>query len=233
MKNLWYLLPLLFILISSCDKSDEKSYEYWSNQVSEKYKEIELLTGSVPCTNIDEFETVSIMRAAWLDYFLVHPSVKSRFLLRLQELNDLREKQLEAQLREGISIYYDAYFRYPLRKECKEGKATLVFTDDLTVDELNAEIPIRYEELKSFYKDVPCTNANEWASQRLRVNCCYEGFAVHKTIKTKEVMEKIQLYNEIVESKLMKEMTSCFNANCKGNIQPVKCVDNKAVVEML
>lgn len=233
MKNLWCLLPLLFILISSCDKSDEKSYEYWSNQVSEKYKEIELLTGSVPCTNIDEFETVSIMRAAWLDYFLVHPSVKSRFLLRLQELNDLREKQLEAQLREGISIYYDAYFRYPLHKECKEGKATLVFSYDLTVDELNAEIPVRYEELKNFYKDVPCTNANEWTSQGLRVNCCYEGFAVHKTIKTKEVMEKIQLYNRIVETKLMKEGTSCFSVNCKGNIQPVKCVDNKAVVEIL
>lgn len=233
MKKNWFLLSLLLVLVSSCDKSEDKSYDYWSDRVSDKYKDIELLIGSVPCTNIDEFETVSITRVAWYDYFLVHPSIKSRFLLMLKELNDLIEKQLEAQRREGIEIYYDANYQYPLRKICKEGKATLVFPHHLTIEEINKELPIRYDELKNFYKDVQCTNANEWSLQALLLNCCYEVIVVHNTIKTAEVLEKIKVYNSLVEVKKMKEQISCLGVQCKNNTQSVKCVNNKPVVEIL
>lgn len=228
MKHL--LLSTLFLtLFFSCQKSEGTgSFEYWSRLSHQKYLEMQDLTESVPCGDIDAFEIVQ----AESHYFLVHPSIKSRFEKLKSEYHSLLSKMYEAANREG-RVFDMLPPSPPLRKLCQDGIATLVYAYQLTIEEVNTELPGRYEEIMNLYHDIPCTDAADWQSLFLRVDCCYEGVAVHKTIRTGEFIEKVEIYSRLIERKLYLGNESCEAGNCKIFATPVQCVDGKPFVELV
>lgn len=226
MKRILLLLVAAAFLYS-CEKEEKHPYAYWSNLVSEKYGEIHTLTQSVPCTDIEEFEIVHKS-----GYHLVHSSIKEQFDQLMVELEQLQSEASKAATREGILNDSMWAPNPPLRKECADGKPKLIFAQDLSLEEINAELPVRYEELENFYNDVPCTDADEWSSYFLRTGCCMEGIAIHKTIRTAEMFDKIHIYNRLMEGKLWLEKVKCVGVDCPNMAKPVQCIDGKPVVEM-
>lgn len=234
MKQTIFILPIIgFILFLACSKDNSKSYEYWNEQVNAKAKELNTLLKSVPCTNIEEFE---IVQHPYYTYFLVHSSLKNQFEKLKLELDHYQDERNKAAEREGIftPVLQNSVMpapNPPLGKYCHNGKAKLRFADDLSLAEINIELPKRYKELQEFYKDVSCSNPNDWTRHFLRTGCCMEGIAVHKTIRSNEMTEKIALYNRLMENKLFLEKTYC-PGNCPNMAKPVQCKDGKPFVEV-
>ena len=233
MKKIIFTVPIIgFLLFIACSKDSSKSYDYWSELANKKAEEISTLLQSVPCTSIEEFE---IIQRPTFNYYLVHSSQKNQFEKLRKELDYLQEELYKAGEREG-KILYDIISDQiltepPLGKVCDNGKAKLRFPRDLSLEEINVELPKRYKELQEFYKDVTCTNPNDWNSHAFRTGCCLEGIAVHKTIRTKEMLEKIEIYNRLIENKHRLEKTSC-QGGCPNMVRPVQCRDGKPFVEV-
>lgn len=234
MKKITFLVPIIgFMLFFACSKDSSKSYEYWNEQVNAKAQELNTLLESVPCTNIEEFE---IIQHPYYTYYLVHSSLKKQFEKLQLELDHLQGERNKAAEREG-KIFNDAQ-RFsmpapnpPVGKVCHNGKAKLRFAYELSLEEVNAELPKRLKELQEFYKDVTCSNPNDWTSHFLRTGCCMEGIAVHKTIRSNEMIEKIQLYNRLMENKLHLDKTNC-QGGCPNMASPVQCRDGKPFIEV-
>lgn len=209
MKKTTFLL-LTTLLLLSCKSDKEYPYEYWSQLVDEKHKEIVALTESVTCTDIEEFETIPFGADMAPQYYLRHFSIELAFDKLLAELDHLQSERILAAAREGI---YSAMWmpNPPIRKACQDGKAKLIFAQDLSLEEVNEELSIRYEEIKNFYNDVSCTDSEEWSVGLLRrLECCYEPIAKHKRIASIEINEKIGIYNHIMNRKHQLENTSCI-----------------------
>ncbi|GAA0885618.1 hypothetical protein GCM10009120_42170 [Sphingobacterium siyangense subsp. cladoniae] len=234
MKKIIFIVPIIgLILFFACSKDSSKSYEYWNEQVNAKAQELNKLLESIPCTNIEEFE---IVQRPYYSYYLVHSSLKNQFEKLNLELAHLQDERNKAAEREG-KTFYDAQRlsmpipNPPVGKVCYNGKATLRFAYDLSLEEIHTELAKRLKELKEFYKDVTCSNPNDWTSNFLRTGCCMEGIAVHKTIRSTEMIEKIELYNRLMENKLRLEKTTC-QGGCANMARPVQCRDGKPFVEV-
>lgn len=234
MKKCLLLIPIITtFLLFGCKKNEQRSYEHWSHLINEKYFELNQLLQSVPCTNINDFEIIKIGSYFSSSYYLVHPNVKEKFEITLNELEELTQKLNEAASREGILNSSPPIKIPPLNKACIEGKPKLIYAKDLSIEEINAELPSRYEQIQSFYNDVPCTKPNDWSSHFLRVGCCHEGIAIHKTIRSEEMYDLVQIYNQLMERKLYLENTNCgLNNTCKTFAKPVICLDGKPFVEL-
>lgn len=226
MKKLQLFLAFLVICLVSCDKDNDRSFEYWSNQVSEKYKQINELTQSVSCADIDDFELVNKN-----GYYLVHPSIKSNFDQLMLELERLNTEMYNAAGREGIMFDLTMEPNPPVRRLCKDGKATLIYAQDLSLSEVNTELADRYPKIQNFYADVPCTDPSAWTARFMRNGCCMEGIAVHNTIRTDEFLEQIFIYSSLSAIKLQLENVQC-TGGCPNMAKPVACVNGKAVVEL-
>ncbi|NGM66145.1 hypothetical protein [Sphingobacterium sp. SGR-19] len=230
MKKTFFLLFVTLFLMS-CESDKDNSYEYWSRLVSAKHSEITALALSVPCQDVEEFEIIPL-QGVFTDYFLVHPSIKTAFDKLFAELEELRSKMYEAASREGI--YFDFLVRNPpLRKVCHDGKAKLVFAQDLSLEEINEELPVRYEEIKNFYNDIICTDPNDWTVFRLHLaECCFEPVPLHKTIRMPEALQKLELYNRLIERKRQLENTTCYQTTCENKVKNITCINGKPVIEI-
>lgn len=187
------------------------------------------MTQSVHCTEINDFETVQIGH----NYLLLHPSIKGQYGKLMQEYEYLQTQAGKAAGREGILNDIFAPPNPPVRKQCQNGKPTLIFAQNLTLEEARSELSTRLAEIKAFYNDVTCTNANDWSAYGIRTGCCIEAIAIHKTIKTVEFIQKIDLYNRIMEQKMTLEKVSCAGIPpCANSIKSIQCVDGKPVIEM-
>jgi len=119
----------------------------------------------------------------------------------------------------------------PLRAACRDGKPTLIYAQDLSLTEVNAERAARYPQIQNFYADVPCTDPSVWFVRLMFTGCCPEGVAVHKTIRTDEFLELMFIYSRLSERKRNLENTEC-EGGCAGFLTPVVCVDGKPIVEL-
>lgn len=227
-QKIFYCAFIVLLCFLSCKKESIKSYAYWSDRVNEKQKEIDLLLTNISCTNSNDFEIIT----KDFGYYLVHPSNKNQFNKLIQDLEKLKLEQDEAMRRENIQVYYSSLvITPPIKKICEEGKPKLIFTHDLSLSEIDEELPKRYEEIKNFYKDIPCTDPNDWMSRILRKYCCNEGIAVHKTIKSAEMTMLIDTYNQLFQYKMARENTNCSEI-CNNFAKPVQCRDGKPYVEL-
>lgn len=220
---------IVFILLLGCSKSEEKSYVYWNNLVNEKYAEIGELLRSVPCTSIDAFEIVKKG-----NYYLVHPSTKQSFEKLYAELEQLEKERGIAGNKEGwIGDKPLLPNNPPIGKICKDGIAQLVFAKDLTLDEVNALIPNRYEAIQDLLSGISCTDASQWSVRYLWSNCSVEAVAVHKSIKSEELNDMLDAYNRLWERRISLERpTDCdyskfvSKVNASNTI-PVICKEGK------
>ncbi|WP_144062764.1 hypothetical protein [Sphingobacterium paucimobilis] len=218
----------MVILFIACSKSEPKSYEYWNNLVSEKYEEINALVQSVPCTDIEAFEIIKRN-----GYYPVHFSVRKQFDRLQVELEQLQQERNIASSREGmLSDIGPRIPNHPLRKVCDSGKAKLIYVKDLSMEEIDSELPVRYKEIKAFYKDVRCTDASQWTGHYIFSDCKMEAIAVHKTDRHEEMLERIDIYNLMKMRKAASENLNCnkTSSNSVFSIKPVECRDEKPVV---
>ncbi len=225
MKKIILFLFLTGMLLS-CSK-EEKSFSYWSELASNKYEEIIKLSQSVACQNIDEFE----IKPFAYSYILLHPSIQKEFNKLIKEYERF---QLKASQAAGPGQVYNTLMpepNPPLAKRCIDGKPSLIYPKDLSLDEAKAELESRSLILQDFYKDVPCTKAEDWFIARIRTGCCQEGIAVHKTIKTGEFLNHLHIYNRLMERKMTLEKVNCMGTqDCPQSSLPVQCINGKPVI---
>ncbi|MHC8949980.1 hypothetical protein [Sphingobacterium hungaricum] len=228
MKSYILLLPLIVLsFFMSCSKDDEQSIAYWSELSSNKTKEIESLVASVSCTNINDFEILGA-GINYTYYFAVHPSIKARFETLKDELNYYDKKVTETAMRQGIVLDYMASYP-PIEKACENGKVKLTYAEDLSIEEVNNALVGRYDALINFYNDIPCTDASQWSVDYVQQLCNYEGFAIHKTIRTNEATLLVGAYNSLILRKRNLESTICLFES--PVIKPtVGCKDGKPVI---
>lgn len=231
MKRITFFYVFTMVLFLACSKneSEPKSYEYWNNLVNEKREEIFTLVQSVPCTVIDEFEIIKKN-----GYYLVHPSVKVDFDNLQGELEKLEVERNAARAREGwIGDLPLTIPSHPVRKICDNGKPKLVYVKDLSMEEINAELPVRYTEINNFYKDQVCSDATQWIGRYIFSGCDVEPIAVHKTIRNEEMVSKIDIYNQMMVMKIQHEKQSCdvkVRFDKVFETKPVICKDGKPTV---
>lgn len=210
----------------SCSK-DEKSYSYWSELAAKKYEEIVHLSQSVPCTNIDEFE----IKPFGYSYILLHPSIKKEFDKLNKEYEQLGLKASEAAGREGIYNDLLAPPNPPLQKQCKDGKPSLIYAQDLSLEEAKAELETRIVIINNFYTDITCNKAEDWFVAQIRTGCCMEAIAAHKTNKTGDFLNQLHMYNRLMEQKMTLEKVKCTGSpKCPQGSLPVQCVNGKPVI---
>lgn len=231
MKKLNLLYFCVFALFFGCSKSEPKTFEYWNNLVNEKLEEINRLVQSVPCTDAGDFE---IVRKG--GYYLVHPSVRIEFDRLQVQLEGLEKERNIAQTREGwIGSPPPMIPSHPVRKVCENGKPKLLYVKDLSIEEINTEIPMRYKEIVNFYKDASCTDPNQWFGRYIFSDCKLEAVAIHKTIRNEEIISKVDIYNQMMVRKFQLE-----KPNCGGNLRfesvfeilPAQCEDGRPVVSV-
>lgn len=215
---------IVLTLLMGCSKDEEKSYTYWSNLVEKKQIEINNLVQSVACTDVSDFEII-----AKNGYHLVHPTVKSTFEILQTELDNLLKERSKADPIKDAENLLFTHPITPIKKICENGKPKLIFPSDLSLEEINVELPLRYAEISAFYKDVPCTDANAWFIYVIRNACCLESMAIHKTIGTQELTTKINSYNRLIEAKMTLEGTTCL-APCPDRATAITCMDGKATL---
>jgi len=224
-----FLFLMLCTAVLACSK-DEKSYEHWSNLANEKLNEIQALSQKVSCTNSDDFEVVSL---GYNVYALNHPSIKKEFEKLQKELENFLAKadkvagdnriDYKSALMEPITL--------PIRKECKNGKATLVFMKDLDLSETDKEIARRKKEIDTFYKDIVCGNANDWGLIAITKDCCPEFIPINNKIKRNEFFMLAHMYNQLVVKKQNLENKTCIGTVC-GQKQPtIACEGGKVVLK--
>lgn len=229
-RNLLNLLILTLFL--GCSKSEPKSYEYWNDLTNKKYAEINVLIHSVSCSNIEDFEIVATGR----NFYAVHPSIRESFDRLKAELEGLEREREIAGSRESFAgaTEQSLFPNPPVKMMCENGKPLLIYANNLTLDEVNLELPIRYDEIRTFYENVPCTDANQWNGRYiLSQNCSVESFSVHKTIRKDEMNTKLDVYNMLMIRKMALERTKCETAFLTKKLlsnEPVKCEAGKPVV---
>lgn len=205
MKRHFLFHLLIAILFLACSKSELKPHAYWNNLVNEKQGEIISLVQSVSCSDIAEFEIVK--RGG---YYLVHPSIRADFDKLQTELEQLEKERSIAAAREDlIGGPAPSIPTHPVRKVCDNGKPKLIYVKDLSLDEINAELPARYNELITFYKDEVCSDATQWGGRYIFADCAVEPIAIHKTIRNEEMVSKIDIYNQMMMVKILHEKKEC------------------------
>ncbi|MVZ62602.1 hypothetical protein [Sphingobacterium humi] len=228
MKFVTFWIPLLLLnILSACSKdATEKNADYWNAKADEKSKELVALLESIPCENVDDF----IQKTYVMSYYLVHPSIEQKADKLAKEYEILFHKWVDAIQKEGGVVDF-AQMNPPVGRSCVNGKATLRYAQELSLEEVKAMMPGKYEAVKDFYKDVPCTNPNDWSAYFLRSGCCPEAVAIHKTIRSAEFVELVITYNVLVQRKMQLEGTVC-EGGCANAAKPVVCKDGKPLVEL-
>lgn len=231
MKSITFFYLFMMVLFLACSKTETKpkSYEYWNNLVNEKREEIFSLVQSVPCTVIDEYEIIKKD-----SYFLVHPSIKAGFDNLQGELEKLEVERNAASVREGwIGDLPRTIPSHPVRKICDNGKPKLIYVKDLSMEEISAELPVRYNEINNFYKDEVCSDVTQWIGRYIFSDCGIEPIPVHKTIRNEEMVSKIDIYNQMMVMKILHEKQSCdvkIRFEKVFETKSVICKDGKPVV---
>lgn len=231
MKRITFFYLFTVVLFLACSKTEPepKSYTYWNDLVNEKYEDIYTLTQSIPCTDIEEFEIIKRK-----GYYLVHPSVKAEFEKLQVELEQLESERNAARAREDwVGDLPPTIPSHPVRKICDNGKSKLIYVKDLSIEEINAELPVKYNEIQTFYEDVTCTDASQWVGRFILTDCDVEPVAIHKTIRNDQMIAKVDIYNQMMVVKMQNEPPKCGEPERFNKIfesETVKCEEGEPVV---
>lgn len=224
------LIVFFLLATTACQKSE--TYEELSKIAHDKYLEIKALSESRSCTDLDEWQMKTIYYSCWY-HFAIHQDDVEEFE-RLAEEYIVAQKRADEAGDRPILFYLSLCGpNPPAMMTCEAGKPKLVHAyeiDDLSVVE--SELASRYDEIMSFYAGVPCTDPEDWTSRIMRNGCCYEGVAVHKTIKTWEAIELLYIHGGLNAQKMRLIETECNYEACNYSIGSVQCRDGRPYVEM-
>ncbi|PWJ42802.1 hypothetical protein [Sediminitomix flava] len=129
MKRLCYFLPLLLLLFA-CDESSQLEDKA---DLEKLYAQIVELSESVPCENADDWRFTSFGESLCggpKGYIPYASSIDTVSFLMLVELYTNKEISYNAKY-EGVQICQFVYYTYPLGVECVEGKAEIIYNNDL------------------------------------------------------------------------------------------------------
>jgi hypothetical protein len=105
---------------------------------------------------------------------------------------------------------------------------------DMAIEDIESELPIRYNEIKKFYKDISCVGSNEWTGRFILIDeNTIEPIAIPKSIKSDELKVKMDIYNSMMMAKLAAEEKKIDPiVNAIFTVKPVECKDGKPTVIM-
>ena len=222
MKYTWIIF-LLALLINSCKK--DETWQHWDNLAQKKYEEIITLASNYSCTDTPELTYQTINNKYCNEYILIHNNDLKKFEDLNRQYQEYRMKAYDS----GMQLLaINCYTPPPVRIACKENKAYILNANNMTLQDLEIEIPKQYQEIKNYYNSRPCTSLADWLGLVLIHEETLEPIAIKKA--DRNLMEKISLYNNMIERKMqfenktrsytdVKVSLSCENNSIKASIE--------------
>ncbi|HLT86612.1 MAG TPA: hypothetical protein VKZ57_03420 [Sphingobacterium sp.] len=230
------LFVALFTLLFSC-KKEEKTVGEWSDLAAEKRQEIDNLIAHTACNDISEWSvfTHGEPYSCAPTHFPMHPSIKEEFDKLWADYLYFDREHTNAMIKQGVIIdpcWNDIWFYYtPLRMECKDNKASLVFISDLDVEESYAEIAEIYPRIEKYLSELTCESNEGWTyAILLNKDCGYSYIPVKQTHAQPAIRTDIELYNTHRANIINKEKPDCSERTYEA-FDGVVCEDGKPVVK--
>lgn len=235
MKRL-LLFVALSVLLFSC-KKDEKTAGEWSGLATEKRQEIDNLIAGTACNDINEWSVFSqrMPYACAETHFPIHPSIKEEFDKLWADYLYLSGKTIDARIKEGLIIepcWEEIWFHYaPLRLECHDNKASLVYISDLDVAESKEQIADIYPRIEAYLAELTCESSEGWTYTMLYDNDCSASYIpVRRTNEHPVIRTDIELYNAHRSNIINKETPDCGDRIYEYP-DGIFCEDGKPVVK--
>ncbi|MGJ1433326.1 hypothetical protein ACR79M_17370 [Sphingobacterium spiritivorum] len=229
MKRILSLLLLLSgIIFSGCKK--DPGYEELNHLADEKYQEIVQLTQSVACGDPSVWKIATIYNVI-PQYIPIHPSIQEKFRILSEEYIVLIKRAKNAP--DAPTLYYtDIIQGYPpIGIRCKNNKAELYYAKDMTLEEIEVELPKHLREIVDFYKNDICTNPNMWRISYIMQDCKYIPIIYNENIRAEEFYRKSSQYQSLYAFKRQLQGTPpCTNQNDKP-AKGVSCENGKPVIQ--
>lgn len=207
-------MALCFIFFS-CDKEDKTSEE-WSRLATEKRQEIDNLIAGKSCHDISEWSifTYGDPYSCAPTHFPMHPSIKDEFDKLWADYRYFYGKHLDAMIKEGVIIdpcWDDIWFqKAPLRLECNENKASLVYISDLEVEESKEQVAEIYPRIEAYLSTLTCESNEGWTyTILLDKDCGYSYIPIRQTNERPAIRTDIELYNTHRANIINKEKPDC------------------------
>ncbi|MGJ1197036.1 hypothetical protein ACR777_12855 [Sphingobacterium spiritivorum] len=222
------LLLLSGILVLGCKK--DPGYEELKRLADEKYQEIVQLTQSVACGDPSVWKIATIYQLGPV-YLPVHPSFEERYKKLVEEYHVRRKRADNAPDAPPIP-YLDYIEGYPpIGIRCKNNKAELYYAKDMTLQEIEEELPKYFTEIVDFHKNDPCTNPNLWRIGYIRQDCKYIAVLYNENIRGEEFYRKGRQYESLyAQKRQLQASPPCSNQNDKP-AKGVSCENGKPVIQ--
>lgn len=235
MKKLLLFLALS-VLFFGCEK-DEKTAGEWSRLATEKRQEIDHLIASTACNDINEWSVFTYgdpYSCAPID-FPIHPSIKDEFDKLWADYLYFDGEHTNAMIAEGVIIdpcWGGEWFHHaPIRLECQDNKASLIYISDLDVEDSEAEITVIYPRIEKYLSELTCESDGGWTyALLLDKDCGYSYIPYKHTNNDAAIQADIALYNAHRANIINKEKPDCGNDSYEM-IAGVVCENGKPVVE--
>lgn len=217
-------MAFLFLL-QGCSKDSEKSYEYWSELANLKLKEIENISSSYTCNDMDK---ISFKNLGCSYYVLLHERDTEKFNVLWKSYEELRSK---AETLRGPSYYSVICIDIPpFRIDCIDNKPTLITVSNINIEEINSKIAELKADFNTYQENSSCINPNDWTYAIFNNGSCELEYIPIPKAETQNAhyYTKYNLLNTLYSRKKMLESSTCIPPSSKQGT--VKCVNNKATV---
>jgi hypothetical protein len=213
---------MVILLFNSC-KKEENTWEYWDDLATKKMQEITNLSNNYACSEIENLTIQNTYNFCSFD-ILIHKNDIQKFNELNKQYQEYKRKANEAG---RPMVYYDCLFDKPIKIGCKENKAYLVFTYNISLEDLNIEMPKLYTEIKNHYNSLNCENINNLTGVTLYTDNVEEAIAIRAT--DLDFWQKVQTYKLLNQRKAQLENKQ-FNLNYNLKVI-VKCENNSIKAE--
>lgn len=220
MKKAIFLFVTIF-LFNSCKK--DESWEYWDNLAEKKYEEIIALSNSYACSETSNL-TTQVVYNICASTILVHKNDLKRFEELYKQFLSYEEK---ANKLGRPAITAMCAMDSSIKIGCKDNKAYLLNAYNISLEDLNIEMPKLYTEIKNHYNSLTCENINNLTGMTLYTGDVKEAIAIKNTDGS--YYNKVQMYRLLNHRKAELEKKQLnLNYSLKVN---VKCENNSIKAE--
>lgn len=227
---------ILSILLFGC-KKEEKTAGEWSTLATEKRLEIDHLIAGTVCNDISEWSvfTYGEPYSCAPTHFPVHPSIKDKFDKLWADYLYFNQQHTNAMIAEGVIIDPcwggDWFHHAPIRLECQDNKASLIYISDLDVEDSKAEIALLYPRIEKYLSELTCESNEGWTyAMLLDKDCGYSYIPYKHTNNVAAIQADIALYNTHRANIINKEKPECSTRSYEA-FDRIVCEEGKPVVK--
>ena len=222
MRKILFIIATITILLGC--KKDEKSAEYWNDKVLQTYNEILSLSKNYTCADIPQL-SINAFYATCPVNILIHKKDENKLgnLTKDYEYYYQKYRETSSNLSEPLCGTI-----HPFRIDYKDNKPYIIDINNISLEEINSELPKLYNEIKDYYKNTVCNSIDDWQGFALINEDTKEAIAGKKSDIA--FHQKIQLLYQLHCVKLSLEGKECnlklykdkFILTCENGVASAK-----------